>query len=480
MRNKKLIYIFIIFLIILFFFSFKEINAYTFTSNVNGNTYTVPDFSTIPNYSYLYKARIEKYGYIINYDGSTYTMIFGNADNAVFYTNGSSNLPSTIYSYGKIVILTAKSSSTSWDTLDLYTIPSAGASTGRLTNVVEYGAIIYKNYTKDEVLYDPSAITSFPYIMNKESDLAKGNEDIIIMPEQFSNSDDIRFVIQKITETSTDTGIYEEYINCFETIILNSSSDYYVQVGDTGAGFYYKIPWSFIEEYLEEGTKYNFVLSYSANNEDFQVDKIVKYVGLSGTDIYNSISSDIKNTTNTIVATINQSNENLQNSIEQQTEVQEEQLETSKGIWASIKEVISYINPFSENFFVYKLIDLLIDALKSLFIPGEGFLDTYFSELLNWFSDRLGFLSYPLELILDVLNRILTINFEEPIINIPDIYEPSTNIKIISERSFNFNSLLENNTLKTVHNIYLILVDAVIVFGLVNLLKNKLEEVFTK
>lgn len=145
-----------------------------------------------------------------------------------------------------------------------------------------------------------------------------------------------------------------------------------------------------------------------------------------------------------------------------------------------MKEVLSYINPFSENFFVYKLIELLINALKSLFIPADGFLDNYFNELKEWFSARLGFLSYPLDLILNVLERIKTINFEEPIIQIPDFVEPSTNEKIIVARTYNLNSLLENNTFKTCHDVYLVLVDAIIIFGLVNLLKYKMEEVFTK
>ena len=54
----------------------------------------------------------------------------------------------------------------------------------------------------------------------------------------------------------------------------------------------------------------------------------------------------------------------------------------------------------------------------------SGFLGAYFDELFDWFCDRLGFLSYPLELILDILDKILNINFAEPIINIPEIKEP--------------------------------------------------------
>lgn len=170
----------------------------------------------------------------------------------------------------------------------------------------------------------------------------------------------------------------------------------------------------------------------------------------------------------------------MQNVINAVNSSHQESEDTQKGILNTIKQVVSFINPLSENFFVYKLIDLLIDALKSLFIPGDSFFSDYFNELMNWFSDRLGFLAYPLELILNILNKILSINFSEPIVHIPDIVEPSTNVKIISSTEFNFNSLLTNDILKNVHDIYLVLVDAVVIFGLVNLLKHKMEEVETK
>lgn len=43
-----------------------------------------------------------------------------------------------------------------------------------------------------------------------------------------------------------------------------------------------------------------------------------------------------------------------------------------KGVIDFLGEILSYINPFSENFFVYKLIDLLGDLLEFLFIPNEN------------------------------------------------------------------------------------------------------------
>lgn len=123
---------------------------------------------------------------------------------------------------------------------------------------------------------------------------------------------------------------------------------------------------------------------------------------------------------------------------------------------------------------------LLIDAIKSLFIPSDDFFSNYFTNLKDWFSDRLGFLFYPFELVIDILNKIANINFSDPVINIPDINEPFTGNKLISATTFDFNSLLSNSILKNIHDIYLIGVDAVIVIALVNLAKRKWEEVSTK
>jgi len=182
-----------------------------------------------------------------------------------------------------------------------------------------------------------------------------------------------------------------------------------------------------------------------------------------------TIDDKFNEMTNTLV----DSNNRLDNSIKEQTQVQ-------KGIFESIGEVLSYINPFSENFFVYKLIDLLVDAIKSLFIPSDEFLGSFFDNLKKWFSDRLGFLFYPFELILDVLDKMLNIDFSSPVFNIPDIKEPFTNTLLIGATSFNLNDMLQQSAFKTAHDIYLVLVDAFIIFGLVNLAKRKYEEVTAK
>lgn len=79
-----------------------------------------------------------------------------------------------------------------------------------------------------------------------------------------------------------------------------------------------------------------------------------------------------------------------------------EKIDTEKGIWETVKSILSYINPFSENFFAYKLIDLLIDALKAmfkfLFIPSEE----RFTALTETVTSKFGFI----DTIKEVINSI--------------------------------------------------------------------------
>lgn len=76
--------------------------------------------------------------------------------------------------------------------------------------------------------------------------------------------------------------------------------------------------------------------------------------------------------------------------------------ETSKGILGKIKDILSYINPFSENFFAYKLVELIINGLKSLIVPDNFDFINDFKEVLE---NKLGFLaSVPIQLLDYVLS----------------------------------------------------------------------------
>ena len=103
-----------------------------------------------------------------------------------------------------------------------------------------------------------------------------------------------------------------------------------------------------------------------------------------------------------------------------------------------------------------------------------------FNTTLRWFKLRFGFLTYPFEFVADIGSRILNIEYEEPVINIPELREPFNNEKLLDPISYNFNSLLENDTFEFIHNIYLISVDFIIIVALIALAYKVVMEVFSK
>lgn len=205
---------------------------------------------------------------------------------------------------------------------------------------------------------------NFPYIANTAEDLANGSSsNIVIFPGDFKNDEDITFTIYSVEERDLEDGFTYEYQNPVFSQTLNNTSTYYKSLDDDSE-FWFEIP---IDDYfslLEKGTQYIFNISYSYNDKSYSNDIYATWGGLTQEDIDKNkqLEETIKQT---------EKIEEQTEAIKEQTEAIKEQTEVSKSIWGTLKEVLSYINPFSENFFVYKLIDLLIDALKSLFIPEE-------------------------------------------------------------------------------------------------------------
>lgn len=99
--------------------------------------------------------------------------------------------------------------------------------------------------------------------------------------------------------------------------------------------------------------------------------------------------------------------------------------------------------------------------LKVYLFLLNGFIDDYFSDLNESFHDRFGVLYLPFYLLEDfVLGLHDALGHDsEPIIHIPDVKLMDT--VLISSFDFNFNDLLANDTFKTIHDIYLIVVDAI-------------------
>lgn len=285
------------------------------------------------------------------------------------------------------------------------------------------------------------------------------------------------------TETLEDGSEYERHTNVITPISLTSSSEYYCGVDDTGEGFYYKIPWTFLKEYLEKGKQYIYIIAYDYTGETYENEIYATYGGLTDADIIqNSMDKQtqaIEKKFDILQEVINTMSEDQKQAALDQLNEEKAHHETSKGIWGTLKEVLSYINPFSENFFVIKLIELLVDALKGLFVPSSDFFNNWVNDMNEYFGNRFGLLYYPVELVVEFLTRLYNLSTSLDssfVLSFPDLKLMDT--VLISGFSFDFNTFLQDETFKNIYNIYLISVDVVLILGLVILCKNTFVDIF--
>lgn len=87
--------------------------------------------------------------------------------------------------------------------------------------------------------------------------------------------------------------------------------------------------------------------------------------------------------------------------------------------------------------------NFIIDGLKGLFIPSDEYFKTYFDDLYSYFSDRFGFLSFPIDLLVRLIDLFANSSDRDCILTLPS-FEISGE-QLISEASFNLTEFLEND-----------------------------------
>lgn len=333
---------------------------------------------------------------------------------------------------------------------------------------------IYNTNKKDILFARSEFAKSFtnPYIVNNSDDLSTWKFDNLWI--DYGDYDINKTIYLHICKKTVDVSSISSFYYTDSVIALSANGKYYESYED-GQVYYFSIPKDNLPFTVSAGDKIIFYLSSSASNLGgaYSSDKPLKDSNILDTKTFTvgtSYTDEDKK---------KDYQDKISSSLEDQKQAIEENTKTNKNIFEKIGDILSYINPFSENFFGKKLVELILDGLKGLFVPEDGFFDTYFSDLKNWFSDRLGFLWTPFDIIIEILNKILNINFSEPIFHIPEINEPFSGSKLISEYDYNLNSLLDNDIFKNIHDIYFIGVDAVIIFALIDLARRKIEEVFS-
>lgn len=107
-------------------------------------------------------------------------------------------------------------------------------------------------------------------------------------------------------------------------------------------------------------------------------------------------------------------------------------------------------------------------------------IEKYPDRFVIWGEKHFGVLIYPFRFIINIFGKINNIAYSQPILHIQELHDPFFDYKILDAIDFNFNSILTNNVVKTIYNIYLISVDFILIMLFVSLCKKTFSEVFNK
>lgn len=207
-------------------------------------------------------------------------------------------------------------------------------------------------------------------------------------------------------------------------------------------------------------------------------DKIINKIDESTNSITGSIiggkNDIIDNQEKNKQEIIDNQNSNTQKEIDNANKNHEEAEKTRRGILGTIKSVLEGIINLPS-----KLVGLLGDLLKSLFIPSDTFFQNWFTDLQKAFEKQLGFLSYPFTWILEILNRFLSLtDTGHYIINWPSIKVPNFNFNIINSGSYDLASLLQDSTINRFHELYFTITNALMILAFFGLCMNTYNKIF--
>lgn len=318
---------------------------------------------------------------------------------------------------------------------------------------------------------------------------ADDNIEVVIndFPNLEGDANTINTMYFSITNTITGEEIY--------STTLGRDSGFYSYVEGAEDMPFYRIPVRDFYENFVIGNEYSFKISYDFEGKTETDEQVLIYgynysqdeesgetgnSTIDNTTVIGGMTNSIIESNDKLSNTIIDSNNRLQNSIDEQTNTIKENTETNKNIFERIGEILSYINPLSDNFFGKKLVELIVEALKSLFVPDEEFTKSFLNDFDVFLTEHFGLLYQPFDMVIDLLNKFLEIDLEEPSINVPDIKEPFTGEILLAAFEFKFNSILETEVFNYIHEIYLLAIDAMLVFIIIKQIGRIEREVFGK
>jgi len=142
-----------------------------------------------------------------------------------------------------------------------------------------------------------------------------------------------------------------------------------------------------------------------------------------------------------------------------------------ESIWGFFSNPIQSIRDGINNFG---------NTIKSAFVPSSEWLMSYVNNQADWLSDKLGALYYPIDLVVDVLQRMQNLNVPEPVIKLPEIKFSimGKQIKLMDGVNYNLKTEIQRiPEVANLHSLYLNMVDVILVFCLMRLAYIKLNAI---
>lgn len=149
---------------------------------------------------------------------------------------------------------------------------------------------------------------------------------------------------------------------------------------------------------------------------------------------------------------------------EESNKLQEEENEISGNI-------LDKISDFFGGFF-----DNLINLFTSVFVPEDGYFEEYFARLNEFFSEKLGMLYVPIEMLLEFLGMFL----DESEVFMPGFYFPGVkweDMYVIEPQYINLASII--GQIPDLQDTIYFVSDVVLIFSVIYLLQSKLREMLT-
>lgn len=180
------------------------------------------------------------------------------------------------------------------------------------------------------------------------------------------------------------------------------------------------------------------------------IENVVTNISNQITNMTTTITNAISDSVNQITQNDNQNTDKVIQNENQNTDkiTQNDNQNTDKIVQSDKENTDKVIANADENTdkvetAIEKHGNFIIEGLKSLFIPSDDYFKAYFDDLHSWFSEKLGFLMFPIDLILQIADIFLGSSDVDCILTLPSF--SIQEYELWAEYSFNLTEFLETH-----------------------------------